>query len=58
MGLDDLTYLPVVNSADHGNQERRLQEAQAALSETAERWLAEFDAIHGHGGSEAKGLAA
>lgn len=58
MGIDDITYLPVVNSANHGDQERRLQEAQAALSETAERWLAEFDAAHGHGESAAKGLVA
>ena len=58
MGIEDITYLPVVNTANHGDQERRLQEAQAALSETAERWLAEFDAIHGHDGSVANGLAA
>jgi hypothetical protein len=48
----------VVNSANHGDQERRLLEAQAVLSETAERWLAEFDAVHGHGEPAAKGLAA
>jgi FMN-dependent NADH-azoreductase len=58
MGIDDITYLPVVNSANHGDQERRLLEAQAVLSDTAERWLAEFDAVHGHGESAAKGLAA
>lgn len=58
MGIDDITYLPVVNTANHGDQERRLAEAQSALSATAERWLAEFDALHGHGESAEKGLAA
>lgn len=58
MGIDDITYLPVVNSPNHGDRERRLLEAQAALGETAERWLAEFDAAHGHGESAAKGKAA
>lgn len=58
MGIDDITYLPVVTTADHGDQERRLAEAQAALSATAERWLAEFDAVHGHGEPTVKGLVA
>lgn len=58
MGIDDITYLPVINSANHGDRERRLQAAQAALGETADRWLAEFDAAHGHGESAVKGLAA
>lgn len=58
MGIDDIAYLPVVNTANHGDQERRLVEARAALSATAERWLAEFDAVHGHGQSATSGLAA
>jgi FMN-dependent NADH-azoreductase len=60
MGIEDLTYLPVINSANHGDQERRLLEAQEALQSTAERWLAEFEAEHGPDAAAAgvKGIAA
>jgi FMN-dependent NADH-azoreductase len=49
MGIDDITYLAVINNVDHGDQQRRIAEAQEALQVTAERWLAEFDAEHGPG---------
>jgi FMN-dependent NADH-azoreductase len=57
MGIDDITYLAVINNAAHGDQHRRIEEAQEALQVTAERWLAEFDAVHGPGDA-LKGLAA
>ncbi len=49
MGIDDITYLAVINNVNHGDQEQRLAEAQDALQATAERWLAEFEAVHGPG---------
>ena len=57
MGIEDITYLAVINSANHGDQERRLREAQEALQVTADRWLLEFNAEHGHD-NVSKGLAA
>ena len=57
MGIDDITYLAVINNVNHGDQEKRLAEAQEALQTTAERWLAEFEAVHGPGDAE-KAIAA
>ena len=40
MGIEDITYLPVMNSRDAEEQERRLGKAGLLLRDTAERWSA------------------
>jgi FMN-dependent NADH-azoreductase len=44
MGVEDITYVPVMNSRNHEEQERRVAEAGALLRHTAERWNAETPA--------------
>jgi FMN-dependent NADH-azoreductase len=57
MGIQDITYIPVMNSRNLDEQERRVEEAGALLRNTAERWNAEIQAVKA-GGSAVPNLAA
>jgi FMN-dependent NADH-azoreductase len=58
MGIEDITYVPVMNSRNHAEQEKRVAEAGALLRVTGERWNAEIQAAKGGVGSAVPNLAA
>ncbi len=44
VGIEDIDYLPVINSPAHGDSTQRFMEAAARLDSIAKRWEAEFGA--------------
>jgi FMN-dependent NADH-azoreductase len=44
VGIEDIDYLPVINSPAHGDPTVRFMEASARLEAVAERWQADFAA--------------
>ncbi|MDB5105541.1 MAG: hypothetical protein JWP91_3230 [Fibrobacteres bacterium] len=58
MGIEDITYLPVINSQVHGDQNQRMVEVKTALRATADRWRSEAVSSGGFGLGREPGLAA
>jgi FMN-dependent NADH-azoreductase len=58
MGIEDITYVPVINSKGHGDQEKRLWNAHYDVHATADRWMAEAAETEAGTGSAATGLLA
>jgi FMN-dependent NADH-azoreductase len=58
MGIEDITYVPVINSKGHGDQEKRLWNAHYDVHATADRWMAEAASVEAGPGSAASGLVA
>ncbi|MDB5050808.1 MAG: hypothetical protein JWO30_3879 [Fibrobacteres bacterium] len=58
MGIQDITYVPVMNSRNHADQEKRVVEAEALLRGTADRWNAEIQAAKAGNGTAVPNLAA
>jgi FMN-dependent NADH-azoreductase len=58
MGIKDITYVPVMNSRNQEEQEKRVKEAGLLLRGTAERWNAEIQPEKAGLGSAVPTLAA
>ena len=58
MGIEDITYVPVINSNAHGDQKKRLWKAHYDVHATADRWMAEVAAAVTGSGSSEPGLLA
>jgi FMN-dependent NADH-azoreductase len=46
LGIEDITYVPVVNSLTHGDREKHLRDIAAELQATSQRWERELEAEH------------
>lgn len=56
LSADDITYVPVINSNAHGDQEKRLWNAHYDVHAMSDRWMAEATAAVSDSGSPEPGL--